>query len=119
LSPIPYQWATAGYYGAISSGKTICGILFGGTVFLGYLLGRKEVDKPAIENTNRIQAISAVNTLFKGFIERFGTSDCQTLTNCDFSKQEEVDRFMREEVYKDICFVQFEYILSYCMAQQS
>jgi hypothetical protein len=107
------------HYGAISSWKTICEILFGGTVFLGYLFGRKEVDKPAIENTNRIQAISAVNTLFKGFIERFGTSDCQTFTNCDFSKQEEVDRFMREEVYKDICFVQFEYVLSYCMAQQS
>jgi hypothetical protein len=25
----PYQWATVGYSGAIDTGKTICGILFG------------------------------------------------------------------------------------------
>jgi len=25
----PYQWATAGYAGAIRSGKTICGVIFG------------------------------------------------------------------------------------------
>ena len=41
LEPAPYQWATVGYMGAIMSGRTICGILFGGTVYLGYLLTSK------------------------------------------------------------------------------
>ena len=116
---IPYQWATAGYSGAINSGKTICGILFGSTVFLGYLFGQNETSAPDIETPKRTKAIGSVNTLFKGFIERFGDSDCQTLTKCNFSKKEEIDRYIREEVYKETCFPQFEYVLSYCMSQKA
>ena len=49
--------------------------------------------------------------------EEFGTTDCRSLTNCDFSKKEEVDRFMQNEVYKNTCFKQFEYVLAYCLDQ--
>ena len=114
---IPFQWATAGYSGAINSGKTICGLLFGSTVFLGYLYGETEKNIPGINDENRTKAIESINQLFNGFIERFGHTDCQTLTHCDFSKKEEVEKYIANEVYKDTCFQQLDYVLNHCLAR--
>ena len=44
----PYQWATTGYTGAINTGKTICGALFGGAIVLGYLHGKDAKEAPDI-----------------------------------------------------------------------
>jgi hypothetical protein len=114
---IPYQWAAAGYSGAINSGKTICGFLFGSTTFLGFFHGNGKPSEPEVEDEQRTKAIETVNRLFRGFIEKFGTTDCRSLTNCDFSKKEEVDRYVQNEVYKNTCFKQFEYVLAYCLDQ--
>jgi hypothetical protein len=111
----PYQWAAAGYSGAINSGNTICGILFGSTAFLGFLHGNGKSSPPEVDDGQRIKAIETVNRLFKGFMEEFGTTDCRSLTHCDFSKKEEVDRFRQNEVYKHTCFKQFEFVLAYCL----
>jgi hypothetical protein len=115
----PFQWAAAGYLGAIHSkgSKTICGVLYGSTAFLGFLCGRDEAAEPAVEDAKRRQAIAAVNGLFSGFLERFGATECHTLTRCDHSIPEEVDRFRNDEVYRDSCLPQFEYALSYCLNQ--
>ena len=119
FSGVPYQWAAAGYLGAIHSGgsKTICGMLYGSTAFLGFLCGRDEIAEPAVEDPKRKQAIAAVNGLFSGFLERFGATECHALTQCDHSIPEEVDRFYNDEVYRDSCLPQFEYVLSYCLGQ--
>ena len=116
---VPYQWAAAGYLGAIHSegSKTICGVLYGSTAFLGFLCGRDEVAEPAVEDPRRKQAIAAVNRLFSGFLERFGATECHTLTRCDHSIPEEVERFHNDEVYRDSCLPQLEYVLSYCLEQ--
>ena len=113
----PYQWAVAGYTGAIGSGKTICGFLFGGSVFLGYLSGEKAVGAPTLENEARGRAIASVKGLFQGFIERFNTTDCCKLTGCDFSCKTDVSRYYKEKIYKDTCYRQFEYVLRHCLAQ--
>ena len=113
---MPYQWPAAGYSGAIASGKTICGTLFGGTAFLGYLHGENASTAPAPEGQKRNQAIESVKELYQGFIERFGDTDCQTLTGCDWSKEEDIKRYREEEVYKETCFLYFEYVLSKCLA---
>jgi hypothetical protein len=114
---IPYQWATAGYMGAIDSGKTICGFLFGGAVFFGYLAGEKASDMPALKDPARIQAIATVKGLFQGFVERFGTTDCRTLTGCDFSQKRDVKRYFGEKIYENTCYRQFDYVLGHCLAQ--
>lgn len=115
----PYQNAAIGYQGAIHSGKTICGTLFGGAAFLGLRAGNQPAMASGVQNEQRLAAIESVNTLFRGFLERFGDTDCKTLTGCDFSRQEEADRYMREEIYKDTCFRQFEYVLSECLPKKS
>jgi hypothetical protein len=115
--PAPYQWATAGYLGAIETGKTICGFLVGSSIYLGYLSGEHSTDAPGAKDNQRKQAIASVRSLFKGFIEKFGSSDCQTLTGCDLSKKEDFKRYYKEEIYKDTCLHQFEYVLAHCLDQ--
>jgi len=110
--PVPYQWATVGYSGAIESGRTICGILFGAAVYLGYLSGIDETGVPDVKDEKRKQAISLVRDLFKGFKEKFGDTDCKTLTGCDWSKKEDIKRYRNEKIYKNTCYPQFEYVLA-------
>jgi hypothetical protein len=119
LPGAPFQWAAAGYQGAIRSGgsKTICGVLFGSAAFLGFLCGRGQDAAPAVDDPTRQQAIAAVNGLFNGFLERFGATECHTLTGCDHSIPEQTDRFYQDEVYRDSCLPQLEHVLSYCLDQ--
>ena len=109
------QWAAAGYYGAINSGKTICGILFGATAFLGFMHGSDAEDAPRVKDARRTAAIAAVNNLYKDFIAKFGDTECKALTGCDFSRSEEAGRYLRDQIFKDTCFPQFEHVLSFCL----
>lgn len=101
--------------GAIKTGRTICGTLFGGTVFLGYRHGENATDVPGIGDERRFQAIESVQLLFRGFIEHFGDTDCRALTGCDWSNEEDVRRYFKGEVYKEKCFVYFDYVLAQCL----
>ena len=115
----PYQWATAGYMGAINSGKTICGVLFGGSIYLGFLNGMKATDAPKLKDEGRLIAIKSVNGLFDGFINRFAETDCTALTGCNWSKKEDINRYFKDEIYKDTCFRQFEYVIEKCIAEKT
>jgi len=108
----PYQWATVGYSGAIETGRTICGILFGAAVYLGYLSGTGATGVPGVKDAARKQAIASVRDLFQGFKDKFGDTDCKTLTGCDWSKKEDIKRYRNEKVYQNTCYPQFEYVLA-------
>ncbi len=101
--------------GAIESGRTICGILFGGAVYLGYLSGMNATGVPDVEDEKRKEAIGCVRNLFQGFIDKFGNTDCTTLTGCNWSKKEDVKRYFKEQIYKGTCYPQFEYVLARCL----
>ena len=117
--PSRYHWATAGYAGAIRSGRTTCGLLFGATIFLGLLQGEDAAQAPEIGSEGRSQAIASVNGLYCGFIEQFGDTDCRALTGCDWSSREDVKRYFREEVYTTTCYRCFEYVLGQCLDQMA
>ncbi len=76
--------------------------------------GTGSTEAPAIEDEKRTQAIDSVKGLFQGFIERFGDTDCQGLTGCDFGKEKDRDRYRAEEIYKE-CFKYYEYVLAKCL----
>ena len=101
--------------GAINSGKTICGILFGASVYLGFLNGFDATDAPEVNNERRLAAIKSVNELFNGFIDQFDESDCKTLTGCDWSKKEDIKRYFKDQVYKNTCYRQFAYVVEKCL----
>ncbi len=115
----PYQWATVGYMGAINSGKTICGVLFGGSIYLGFLNGMDSTNAPKLKDERRLNAIKSVNELFNGFINRFAETDCTALTGCDWSKKDDVKRYFEDEIYKDTCFRQFEYVIEKCINKKA
>jgi hypothetical protein len=119
LPAIPYQWAAAGYSGAAHSGKTTCGILFSATIFLGLMFGQDSDEVPTVQDEKRMNAIAAVNNLYKVFLAKFNETECKALTGCDFSIEEEGERYIREEMYKNTCYPQFEFVLSYCLDQLS
>jgi hypothetical protein len=113
----PYQWAAAGYAGAIGSGRTVCGALFGGTVFLGYLYGKDNTQAPHVQGESRTRAVFAVRRLYRSFINRFGDTDCQTLTGCDWSKKADRERYHEAEVYKETCYHHLEHVFGQCLGQ--
>ena len=112
---LPYQWATAGYSGAIMSGKTVCGELYGATAFLGAIHGVGGPHSPAVDDVRRSQAIDAVGSLFRGFIERFGSTECAALTGCDWTSAQGLARFQQEQVFERHCCKQLEYVLAVCL----
>ena len=90
--------------GAIETGKTNCGILIGGVVYLGYLSGINATAAPEVKDEKRKAAIASVRGLYQGFIEKFGDTDCKTLTGCDWSKKEDVKRYYKEKIYQNTCY---------------
>jgi hypothetical protein len=116
---IPFQWATAGYMGAINSGRTICGILFGGSIYLGFLNGMGSTDAPKLKDKKRLNAIKSVNELFNGFVNRFAETDCTALTGCDWSKKEDIKRYFKDKVYENTCYRQFEYVIEKCFNEKA
>ena len=105
--------------GAINSGKTICGILFGASIYLGFLNGKDSTNAPELKDEGRLKAIKSVNELFNGFINQFGETDCTALTGCDWSKKEDIKRYFKDEIYKDTCFRQFEYVIEKCINEKA
>ena len=41
--------------GAINSGKTICGVLFGASIYLGFLNGMDATDAPELMDERRLK----------------------------------------------------------------
>ena len=79
----------------------------------------KKTDAPKINDEGRLNAIKSVNDLFNGFINQFGTTDCYTLTGCDWSNEEDIQRYYKDEIYKNTCFRQFEYVVEKCVSDRN
>jgi hypothetical protein len=97
----------------------ICGVLFGGAIYLGFLNGMDSTDAPKLKDEGRLNAIKSVNDLFNGFINKFSETDCSSLTGCDWSKKEDIKRYYKDEIYKNTCFRQFEYVIEKCVSENN
>ena len=90
------SWATAGYAGAIGSGQTTCGLLIGSSIAIGFRYGQGKNGVPYEFNDERNKASRAVRMLYEDFLKEFGSTHCQTIIGIDFSKPEDVKRFLKE-----------------------
>lgn len=104
-------WVTSGYLGAINSGETTCGLLIGSSVAIGLKVGFAKEQLPLENPKERNKAIVAVNDLYVDFLEQFKSTQCRQLTRCDFSQQAEIERYVKEEVYKEKCFKYFDFVM--------
>jgi len=106
----------------VSPALVLIGAFFFVPVVVGLLLSLTDFDiyaigAPGLKDPGRVRAIASVKGLFQGFIERFGTTDCCTLTGCDFSQKTDVRRYYKEKIYQNTCYRQFDYVLRQCLAQ--
>ena len=115
----PFQWAVAGYRGAIGSGRAICGSLFAGTVYLGYLQGAGSAGDLLVDDDRRRRAMDAVGALYEGLVRRFGHTDCLALTGCNFGVQADRERYWRDKVYEAKCLTYCGYVLATCLGPGS
>lgn len=111
-----YSWATGGYLGAILSGKTTCGLLIGSSIALSFRYGRGTNDIPEKCEDERNKAIQAVGELYSDFLEEFGSTECKELSNVDFSKGEEIGRYISTKGWKQTCDIFLEFVLRKCVS---
>jgi len=110
-----FSWTTAGYMGAISSGASTCGLLIGTGAAIGLRRGRGIEGIPEEHQEARLAAIKEVNELYQGFIREFGAADCRTLSGCDFSRPEDVQKYVQQRVWKETCDVYLRFVMTKCL----
>ena len=111
-----YSWATAGYAGAIMSGKTTCGLLIGSSIAIGFKCRQGKTGRPEEFLKERGKAINAVNRLYNEFLEKFGSSECKEISNVDFTSGEEVASWTVNKGWKKTCDVFLNYIIKKCVS---
>ena len=115
LPPKGYSWATAGYMGAISSGQTTCGLLIGSSIAIGLRCGQEKEGIPEEHEQERNKAIHAVCELYSDFLKEFGSTDCKTLSHCDFSNPEELNRYIQNKGWKNTCDIFLKFVVNKCI----
>ncbi|MFX0086159.1 MAG: C-GCAxxG-C-C family (seleno)protein [Candidatus Hodarchaeota archaeon] len=114
ISHHEYSWATAGYLGAILSGKTTCGLLIGSSVALSLFCGIGKEGIPENHENERNKAIQYVSDLYSNFIKEFGSTQCKTLSKVDFSKGEEISDYIMNKKWKTTCDIYLGFVIRKC-----
>jgi hypothetical protein len=109
-----YSWAAAGYLGAIMSGQTVCGTLVGAATAIGLKCGEGKEGTPEENVSGRACVIDAVGTLYRDFIDEFGSTDCATLCHCDFTNDDDVMNYIQNKGWKDTCDLFLSFVLKKC-----
>jgi hypothetical protein len=109
------SWATAGYLGAILSGQTTCGVLIGSSIAIGIRCGQEKKGIPEEHEVERATAITEVNNLYKEFLKEFGSTDCRTLNQLDFSNSEKFAQWTVSKGWKRTCDVFLDYAINKCI----
>jgi hypothetical protein len=115
LSVKEYSWATGGYMGAILSGQTVCGLLIGSSIAIGLRYGQGKEGVPEEHEGDRNKAIQAVGELYRNFLQEFGSTECKTLSKCDWSNSEDVTRWIQEKGWKSTCDVYLKFAMNKCV----
>jgi hypothetical protein len=110
-----YSWVTGGYLGAISSGQTTCGLLIGATAAIGLRSGQGKKGPPEEHESERGNAILAVEDLYNDFLKEFGSTECKTLLATDFSNKDEMIQWAIDKRYKQTCDVFLKFVFDKCV----
>lgn len=105
------SWATGGYQGGIHSGQTTCGVLIGSSIAISMRHGRGKSGIPEENEAERTAAIIEVNNLYKEFINEFGSTDCNTINQLDFTNPDALAKWSVSKGWKNTCDVFLEFII--------
>jgi hypothetical protein len=101
--------------GAILSGQTVCGLLIGSSIAIGLRYGQGKEGVPEEHEGDRNKAIQAVGELYRDFLQEFGSTDCKTLSKCDWSNSEDIASWIQEKGWKSTCDVYLKYAMNKCV----
>ena len=96
-------WAVNGYMGAIGSGQTICGAVYGATATIGFSCGEKMEGRGETTRQARDRATGMTQEFYQRFLKEFNRTDCRSLTGCDMSRPDEMMRYWSKAVWLDTC----------------
>jgi hypothetical protein len=100
--------------GAIDSGKTTCGLLIGSSIAIGLRCRAGNKGVPEEHAADRERAAGAVRMLYRDFLKEFGSTDCQTLTGCNFANPEDLELRRKNEGWKTTCDVFLKFVMTHC-----
>jgi hypothetical protein len=101
--------------GAIQSGHTTCGLFIGSSIAIGLRCGQGKEGIPEEHLDDRQRAIQAVEELYKDFLKEFGSTDCKTLSLCDFSDSQKLEQWIRNKGWKSTCDVYLKFVMNKCI----
>ena len=102
--------------GAIAMGQTTCGLLIGSGAAIGLRCGKGRKGIPEEHAAERERAIAGVARLYRDFLKEFGSTDCRTLSGCDYSNPEDIERRRLNEDWKETCDVFLTFVMTRCAA---
>ncbi len=88
----------SGFCAGLSRTCGLCGAVAGAIMGIGLIKGRSVPDDPVDPTFNAVQA------LIQSFTEEFGSTNCQELTDCDFSCEEGREKFI-EKNQREQCYI--------------
>ena len=100
--------------GAIASGRSICGAVFGATVGIGFACGEKMAERKETAREARERATRMTGEFYKRFLKEFNRIDCCSLTGCDFSRPDEANRYYSKNIWADTCDKYLEFAIRTC-----
>jgi hypothetical protein len=100
--------------GAIGTGKTTCGLLIGSSVAIGLRCGIGKKGIPEEHPADRDRAIAGVARLYRDFLKEFGSTDCRTLSGCNYADPKDVERRIKNEDWKQTCDVFLKFVMIRC-----
>ena len=83
-----------GFCGGLSNTCGMCGAVSGGIMALNLFFGR---NKP---NEKHEITYSVVKTFLNKFVNKFGSTNCKQLIDCDLSNQKGQDKFESENLHE-------------------
>jgi hypothetical protein len=70
--------------------------------------------RASLRNMSR-KAIHAVCELYSDFLKEFGSTDCKTLSHCDWSEPEELNRYIQNKGWKNTCDIFLKFVVNKCI----
>lgn len=116
--PAESSWATAGYMGAIMSGKTTCGLLIGSSIAISLKCRGDCGSVPEEHERERGRAIEAVSELYSDFLTTFGSAECKDLSKTDFSVSDELAQYIAEKKWKSTCDLFLDHVIRKCVEME-
>lgn len=101
--------------GAILSGQATCGVLVGSSIAIGLLCGKNKDGIPEEHEAERNRAINAIGELYRDFLKEFGSTDCRTLSYCDFSNPEDIAQYIQSKGWEETCDKFLSFVIRRCI----